>query len=295
MTEEQVLNGDAALSLLCQPINPFTEELQHSWSVDGLPPFDAPFLRIWDNKSGSQPDNEGRMRSRAPRQRLDTRESRKNSLTVHINHAIWKPTPYISFTTSPAAIQKMVPGRANRRGPQTLTVVDPNTRIADRLPILDVGAEMDHYKVSDPYGKSNQYYINHYVCLWEVPKQEIIGHWEWNDLVLNGNWYNDIILPAFRKNATSRPLEEETSGLLVSMNQLSCAFLLRISYRTQLIEAVYDYSDSSDPTHPFYSDSDLSSEGITSYFDEEIENDTDDDLEEANAADDMLRIIEGDW
>jgi hypothetical protein len=227
MTEEQVLDGDAVLSLLCQPGNPFTENLQHSWSVDGLPPFDAPFLRIWDSKSGSQPDNEGRMRSRAPRQRLDTRESRKNSLAIHINHKRWEPTPYISFTTSPAAIQEMAPWRAGRRGPQTLTVVDPNTRIADRLPILDVRAEMDHYGLNDPYGKLNQYYINHYVCLWEVPEQEIIGHWTWNDLAANEDWYNDIILPAFRKNATSRPLEEETSGLLAAMNQLSCAFLFK--------------------------------------------------------------------
>jgi hypothetical protein len=295
MTEEQVLNGDTALSLLCQPVNPFTEDLQHSWSVDGLPPFDAPFLRIWDNNSGSQPDNEGRMRSRAPRQRLDTRESRKNSLAIHINHKIWEPTPYISFTTSPAAIQEMAPGRAIRRGPQTLTVVNPNTRIANRLPILNVLAEMNHYGVKDPYRNSNRYYIDHYVCLWEVSSQEIIGHWKWNDLAQNEDWYNDIILPAFRENATSRPLEEETSGLLAAMDQLSCAFLLRILHRTQLIETVYDYSDPSDPTHFFYGDSDSSSEGITCYFDEELENDTDHEVEEANAADDMLKIIESDW
>lgn len=233
MTEEQVLNGDAALSLLCQSGNPFTEDLQHSWSDNGFPPFDVPFLRIWDNKSGSQPGNEGRMRSRAPRQRLDTRESRKNSLVIHINHRIWEPTPYISFTTSPEDIEKQANWRASRqRGPQTLTVVDPNTRIADRLPILDVLAEMVHYGVKDPYGKSNQYYIHHYVCLWEVPEQEIIGHWEWNDLAPNENWYNDIILPAFRENATSRHLEKETSSLLAAMNQLSCAFLLRILHWT---------------------------------------------------------------
>ncbi|KAH9203381.1 hypothetical protein DL95DRAFT_439524 [Leptodontidium sp. 2 PMI_412] len=278
MAEELVLNLGIAssllqnllLHLLCQSGNPFTEDLQHSWSDNGFPPFDVPFLRIWDNKSGSQPDNEGRMRSRAPRQRLDTCESRKNSLVIHINHGIWEPTPYISFTTSPAAIEEQAGWRASRqRGPQTLTVVDPNTRIADRLPILDVLAEMDHYGVKDPYGKSNQYYIHHY----------IIGHWEWNDLAPNENWYNDIILPAFRENATSRPLEEETSGLLAAMNQLS----------------FHDYSDPSDPTHPFYGDSDSSSERITCYFDEELENDTDDEVEEANAADDMLKIIEGDW
>ena len=235
------------------------------------------------------------MRSRAPRQRLDTRESRKNSLVIYINYRIWEPTPYISFTTSPAAIEEQADQRASRqRGLQTLTVVDLNTRIIDRLLILDVLTEIDHYRVKDLYGKSNQYYIHHYICLWEVPEQEIIGHWEWNDLAPNENQYNDIILPAFRENTTSRPLEEETSGLLAVINQFSYAFLLRILHRTQLIEKVHDYSDSSDPTHSFYGDSDSSSEGITYYFDEELENDTDDEVEEANAADDMLKIIEGD-
>jgi len=280
MTEEQALNGDAALSLLYQSGNPFTEDLQHSWSENAFPPFNVPFLRIWDRKSGSQPDNERRMRSRAPRQALDTRESRKNSLVIHINHGLWEPTPYISFTTSAAAIEEQAYWRAGRqRGSQTLTVVDPNTRIADRLPILDVLAEMNHYGIEDPYGKSNQYYIDHYVCLWEVPEQEIIGHWEWNDLAPNANWYNDIILPAFRENATSRRLEEETSGLLAAMNQLS----------------FHDDSDPSESTHHYYGGSDSSGEGTTCYFDEELEYDTDDEVEEANAADDMLKIIEGDW
>ena len=108
------------------------------------------------------------MKSRASRQRLDTRESRREFSGTHINHKKRQPTPYISFTTSPAAIQELADWRANRRGPQTLTVVDPNTRIADRLPIIDVRAEMDHYRVKDPYGKSNIYYIDHYLCLWEL-------------------------------------------------------------------------------------------------------------------------------
>jgi hypothetical protein len=64
------------------------EDLQHSWSNHRFPPFEKPFLRIWDCYSGSQPDNEDRMKSRASRQRLDTRESRKESLATHINHKI---------------------------------------------------------------------------------------------------------------------------------------------------------------------------------------------------------------
>ncbi len=75
--------------------------------------------------------------------------------------------------------------RADRRGSQTLTAVDPNTRIADRLPILDTRAEMEHYRVKDPYTKSNQYYVNHYLCLKEVMGREVIGYWKWTNLIAN--------------------------------------------------------------------------------------------------------------
>ena len=53
--------------------------------------------------------------------------------------------------------------RAQRnRGNQTLTAIDPNTRLRKGLPILDVAAEMDHYNIQDPYRKSNKYYNGHY-------------------------------------------------------------------------------------------------------------------------------------
>jgi hypothetical protein len=138
MAEEPILSCDTAVSLLRQPGNPFVEDLQHAWSDDCFPLFETPFLRIWDCHSGSQPDIEDHMKSRALREPLDTRESQKDSLTIHINHSIWKPTPFISFQTSPAAIQELAALRASRRGPQTLTVVDPNTRIADGLTYLSL-------------------------------------------------------------------------------------------------------------------------------------------------------------
>jgi hypothetical protein len=143
---------------------------------------------------------------------------------------------------------------------------------------------MDYYGVKDPYGKY-QYYIDHYLCLWEVTGREVIGHWELADLVTNERWYHEIILPAFRARKISQPLEDETSGLLASMNQFSCVFLLGILYMVWLTEKVI-----CDP-----SDSDTSSEGVTCHFDDEFESDTDDDLEEANATDDMIKIFEGDW
>jgi hypothetical protein len=170
MAEQPGLNRDIALSLLHLPFNTvsITEDEQRPWISNDFQPFKIPFLRIWDHNSGSKPDRERRMLSRAPRQRLDTLESRKASLTVHINHKIWEPTPYISFTTSPEAIEELANWRAKHRGPQTLTVINPNARIANGLPILDLLAEMNLYKIKDPYGKSNQYYADHYLCLWEV-------------------------------------------------------------------------------------------------------------------------------
>ena len=164
-----------------------TEEQLHSWDTGRSQTFDRPLLRIWDRCSGSQPDKNKCMVSRAPRQRLDTIESRKTSLTTHLNHKEWTPTPYISFTISPAAIQELAALRSQlkNRGVQNLIVIDPNIRLRNQLPVLDVAAEMDHYNILDPYGKSNQYYANHYVCLWKVTEREVVGRWQWDDLFTN--------------------------------------------------------------------------------------------------------------
>lgn len=259
-----------------------TEEQLHPWHTDRSQTFKMPFLRIWDHFSGSQPDEKDFMMSRAPCRRLDTIESRKTSLTTHLNHKDWTPTPYISFTTSAAAVQELSNMRAQRknRGVQTLTVIDPNTRLRHGLPILDVAAEMNHYNIPDPYGKSNQYYNDHYVCLWQVTKLEIIGHWQWSDLVAHENWYEEIIMPAFRQFSRKTVLvspEDESFDISAVMNKLSLT------------------NNPSDPTNLFFGDSDTSSEGLACYFEHEPDWDTDDEVEETNAVDDMIKIIEGDW
>ena len=53
-------------------------------------------------------------------------------------------------------------------------------------------------------------------------------------------------------------------------------------------------SDPSDPPSPFNEDSDSSNEGFASDFEDETGWDADDEVEEANAADDMIKVIEGD-
>ncbi|KAH6643531.1 hypothetical protein C7974DRAFT_438426 [Boeremia exigua] len=65
---------------------------------------------------------------------------------------------------------------------------------------------MVHYDIPDPYNKGSRYYTNHYVCLWEVTGAEVINHYEWNDLIENKNWYEEVIMPAFdRFNGNQRP------------------------------------------------------------------------------------------
>jgi hypothetical protein len=183
-------------------INPFvySEEQRHPWSIHESQQLDCPLLRIWDNKSGSQPDGDDRMLSRLPNKPLDTEQARKDSLATHLDHRDWTPTPYISFTTSASAIEDLARWRTTRRrGVQTLTVIDPAARLRTGLPILDVAAEMEYYCIPDPYKKGSKYYVNHYVCLWEVNEEEIVGHYGWEELAKTTNWYDEIVMPTFRK------------------------------------------------------------------------------------------------
>jgi len=93
-----------------------TEERLHPWRHSPSHSFRFPLLRVWDRFSGSQPDEHNRIYSRALNKRLDTLESRRSSLTTHIDHRNWTPTPFISFTSSPAAVAELAEWRLRRRG-----------------------------------------------------------------------------------------------------------------------------------------------------------------------------------
>lgn len=164
------------------------------------------------------------MMSREPEMRLDTHEKRESSLAKHLDYKDRTPGPYISFTTSPNQIQDLAMKRSGNRGSHTLTVVDPNKRISMGLPILDVLAEMDSYGIPDPYGRGNQYYFGHHVCLWQVTEAEIVGHFQWDYLKQKDNWYEDIIMPAWRKFTEQhrvKPTECPIGHLLRGFNKLS--------------------------------------------------------------------------
>lgn len=198
-----------------------SEQRQHPWPNYHSLDFSKPLLRTWDANSGSKPDTVGQcMKSRAPRALLNTYEHRKQSLTIHVNHHVWTPTPYISFTDSPAAVENLIYMRAHR-GTQTVTAINPRARREKGLPILELHDEMEYYGVEDPYHRNNQYYHNHYLCLWEVTEDEIVGHWTWSEIVQTKNWYNEIVLPAFQEHdAQTEPpatiLGVDTAGNLLA-------------------------------------------------------------------------------
>ncbi|GJN84547.1 hypothetical protein PLIIFM63780_008104 [Purpureocillium lilacinum] len=177
------------------------EERRHPW-LKQQAPTDKPLLRLWDWASGSQPDESG-MRAYASRKRLDTAGTREKTLAQHIYYGNKEPTPYISFTSLPKAIEKLARRRDTNknRGPHRLVAINPGVRRAKGLPVLDVGAEMEHYGIEDPYCDSD-YYENHYACLWEVTPEEIVGQWTWKKLMKNNkeDWYKEIVLPAFQQH-----------------------------------------------------------------------------------------------
>jgi hypothetical protein len=273
------------------------EEDIHPWQAGSAPTLQMPLLRIWDQFSGSQPTGEGQMISRAPDMRLDNAESRRDSLAKHLDHSKWIPGPYVSFTTSPTAIESLAQWRLVKRGTQTLTVLRPVERIRNNLPILDVAAEMDHYDIPDPYGNKRQYHVKHYVCLWQIEKAEIVGQWNWTRLSENKNWYQEIIMPAFEKftATTSAAID----GLQSNFNKLSGGLrgqlgFLRLTVQVQndvVGHVSSDVSNGAFGNHPddSYSDDDF---GKDVYLDNDCGTDTDDDVEEANAADDVIKFIE---
>jgi hypothetical protein len=203
----QLLGAD-----VLNPFHPY-EEQRHPWSVNKSQELNCPLLRIWDCMSGSVPQEDGRMLSRSPSQSLDKELSRVSSLASHLDYRNRKDTPYVSFKSSANAIEDLASKRISKgnRGAQYLTVIDPAVRFENGFPVLDVVAEMKHYSIPDPYQQGNRYYVHSYVCLWEVAKEEIVGHWAWDELVGNENWYEEIIMPAFTKFREERNTTSGTS------------------------------------------------------------------------------------
>ncbi|KAL3468095.1 hypothetical protein BJX64DRAFT_246868 [Aspergillus heterothallicus] len=187
------------------------------------------------------------MLARLPRGRLDTSRARKTFLATHADHGIWEPTPFISFTQSPRELKENVNWRKKKRGNQTITVVNPNVRIAKGLPVLNMVDEMRHYGVPDPYGRAKEYYKNHYICLWEVTEEEVVGNWEWDDLVKTDRWYEQVILPAFKEHNDRYNARSEAFKMSALRDALFDSIILcSCSEAEEYPTCFKDESDSSD-------------------------------------------------
>lgn len=203
-----------------------TEEQRHPWTPGCLLPFERPLLRTWDKKSGSKPDRlTKRMAARAEQERLDTFISRKTFLQTHLDHKKWQVTPGISFTTSPSSLADLANYRMRNplRGPQELVVINPNVRLAKGLPIINAEYEMAYYQVSSPY--ASNYWDDHYICLWTVTPHEVVNSWAWDDLMTRDSWYEQVVLPAFRRHSQEwrkSHLSGDMACLMTSMRDVSC-------------------------------------------------------------------------
>ncbi|KAI7761294.1 hypothetical protein LZL87_002109 [Fusarium oxysporum] len=174
-------------------------------------PVDKPLLRTWDDLSGSQPDGSGDMSARASDMSLATFEARRSSLQTHIIHRDWTPTPYISFTSSPEALENLANFRKShpRRKHQTITVVDPAVRLESGWPIISYGEEKDYYRIEIPYGIPDWELRAHHLCLWTVKAEEIIQHYEWDKLSSDPNWYHNIVCLDFKRFREERQRREQ--------------------------------------------------------------------------------------
>ena len=222
--------------------------------------WDSVLLRTFDAMSGSQPDAQHRMLARDARMRLDTAEDRKNTLTTHGDHRDWTATPYISFTSSPHALQQLADSRMNgKRGDQYLVVVDPRIRIEIGLPVLHYKEDKEHYGVQSRYERD--YWSGHYLCLWEVTPEEVVDVWVWNDLRGQRNWFEEIVMPAVethRENRERRLVEDnellEAAG--DSGSDIGRSFRLEISDESDVTEE----DDTED--NEYWSESDDSDERV---------------------------------
>ncbi|KAF2962877.1 hypothetical protein GQX73_g10696 [Xylaria multiplex] len=300
-----ILDRSIALNRLLYPLcgTHELEEAEHPWRVDSPQPFNGPLLRVWDRMSGSKPEEDGRMMSRKPEMSLSDEESRRSSLSKHIDYGVWTPSPYISFTSCEVRAESLVKKRLRaRRGSQMITVIDPNARIRKGLPIIHSETEMGYYGIPDPYNRNNEYYHDEYLCLWQVTAAEIVHHWEWSTLEHDTDWYQNIVLPDFEK-FIGKASRGNTKGLSAKPGIDQHA---KDDGIDGLLKNFAKLSTSYNPLS--YPNSDVASEEFNNSWDDEVDDneglgdyddgygwDTDDEVEEANAADDMIKIIEGDW
>ena len=86
----------------------------------------------------------------------------------------------------------------------------PRVRFELGLPILRYSEEVAYYGIESRY--TRDYWHNHYLCLWEVTPEEIVGIWYWNDLRQNPSWYENVIMPAAQQHRESKIAHQPRQG-----------------------------------------------------------------------------------
>ncbi|CZS80311.1 unnamed protein product [Fusarium graminearum] len=61
---------------------------------------------------------------------------------------------------------------------------------------------------------------SHYICLWEVRADEVVGHWSWDELSSKPNWYDDAVLPALKSFREKRQQYQVSEDLSIALSAL---------------------------------------------------------------------------
>lgn len=65
---------------------------------------------------------------------------------------------------------------------------------------------MAYYEIPPPY--EGNHWDHHYLCLWEVRPDEMVGIWSWADLRAEIDWFEKIIMPAVERYRENRRLKK---------------------------------------------------------------------------------------
>ncbi|KAL4929893.1 uncharacterized protein BDV17DRAFT_290247 [Aspergillus undulatus] len=89
-----------------------------------------------------------------------------------------------------------------------LIVVNPNVALQrqgqvhrdGKQAVLDLGSQLRHFGMENPLEGHPAELGNRLLYLDKIERTDVVGRWPWAELENNERWYEDVILPAFRKH-----------------------------------------------------------------------------------------------
>jgi hypothetical protein len=167
--------------------------------------WDKPLLFWYSYSYPHQPRKGGRMFAGNPTVRLASFDLRAQSLYLHLRGSLTQ-SPYLQVCTNPEYVAKditryLTSGICSPR----VVLIDPRPRLRAGLPIIHYDSELGRYSTRMPADVSQLreragISPDHYLCLWEITKEEIVHEWEWTDLSQSWHWYENTVEPALRKH-----------------------------------------------------------------------------------------------